>query len=217
MDMLNYYTTTMATAFSKIGPVLLFIAVSYVVFIKLPFLLLVKAVAHKESNLMELKHDSDAVNDPLRLKEKPHASKPDLRQAPGQESAKDSGEDSKKDHKKNDRSQSKKGAQQESRQDSRNESKQNQRKHQEKTQDHSHSKKEAPSKHRPTQESPESVFELTPGQAFSKSELKKKYYDLLKMNHPDKVASLGQDFKVLAEKKTKDINSAYDRLKNRAS
>lgn len=32
--------------------------------------------------------------------------------------------------------------------------------------------------------------------------------------HPDKVASLGDELKELAEKKTKDINEAYAYLKN---
>lgn len=61
------------------------------------------------------------------------------------------------------------------------------------------------------------IFSLNTDQKFTKSELKKRYYDLLRQNHPDKVASLGPEFKKLAEKKTKDINSAYDELKKKAS
>ena len=61
------------------------------------------------------------------------------------------------------------------------------------------------------------IFSLNTDQKFTKSDLKKKYYDLLRQNHPDKVASLGPEFKKLAEKKTKDINSAYDELKKKAS
>lgn len=63
----------------------------------------------------------------------------------------------------------------------------------------------------------EEIFELQSGQLLSKKELKKRYYDLLKMNHPDKVAALGGDFKKLAERKTKEINSAYEELKKKAS
>lgn len=63
----------------------------------------------------------------------------------------------------------------------------------------------------------EEIFELNPGETFKKSQLKKKYHDLLRKNHPDKVDSLGKDFKVLAEKKTKDINKAYQELKSKAS
>ena len=75
------------------------------------------------------------------------------------------------------------------------------------------SKKAAP----PRNTSAEEIFEIPVGHVLNKSELKKRYFELLKMNHPDKVASLGNDFKVLAEKKTKAINSAYDELKKKAS
>jgi hypothetical protein len=63
----------------------------------------------------------------------------------------------------------------------------------------------------------EEIFEIPAGQILNKSELKKRYFELLKQNHPDKVASLGNDFKVLAEKKTKAINSAYEELKKKAA
>jgi hypothetical protein len=63
----------------------------------------------------------------------------------------------------------------------------------------------------------EILFDLKPGQILNKKVLKKRYYDLLKENHPDKVDSLGSDFKTLAEKKTKEINSAYEELKKKAS
>jgi hypothetical protein len=78
-------------------------------------------------------------------------------------------------------------------------------------------KKEEPKKAAPKHSDAEEIFEIPPGQILNKSELKKRYFELLKMNHPDKVASLGNDFKVLAEKKTKAINSAYDELKKKAS
>jgi DnaJ domain len=65
--------------------------------------------------------------------------------------------------------------------------------------------------------SPEELFNFTPGETFSQAELKKRYYDLLKQNHPDRVASMGQDFKKLAEKNTKEINKAFEALKKKAS
>ena len=74
-----------------------------------------------------------------------------------------------------------------------------------------------PKKAAPKHSNAEEIFEIPEGQVLNKSELKKRYFELLKMNHPDKVASLGNDFKVLAEKKTKAINSAYDELKKKAS
>jgi hypothetical protein len=63
----------------------------------------------------------------------------------------------------------------------------------------------------------EEIFEIPAGQVLNKSELKKRYFELLKQNHPDKVASLGNDFKVLAEKKTKAINTAYEELKKKSA
>ena len=65
--------------------------------------------------------------------------------------------------------------------------------------------------------SAEEVFGFSPGQIFSKEDLKKRYLELLKQNHPDKVAQLSPDFKKLAEQKTKDINQAYAKLKNKAA
>lgn len=78
-------------------------------------------------------------------------------------------------------------------------------------------KKEVPKKPKPQDFSAENVFELRPNQTYTKEELKKKYHHLLKLNHPDKVASLGAEFKSLAEKKTKEINSAYNKLKSKAA
>lgn len=61
--------------------------------------------------------------------------------------------------------------------------------------------------------SPESVFEIPSGQKLSPQELKSRYHELLKQSHPDRVASMGPEFKKLAEKKTKEINDAYAKLK----
>lgn len=70
---------------------------------------------------------------------------------------------------------------------------------------------------KPRISSAEELFELTAGQSFTKEELRKKYHELLRQNHPDKVASLGADFKKLAEVRTKEINSAYSKLKAQAA
>jgi len=78
-------------------------------------------------------------------------------------------------------------------------------------------KEEPPKKAQPKTSSAEEIFEIPAGQVLNQKELKKRYFELLKQNHPDKVASLGNDFKVLAEKKTKAINSAYEELKKKAS
>ena len=63
----------------------------------------------------------------------------------------------------------------------------------------------------------EAVFDLKPGETITKGELKKRYYELLKGCHPDKVAALDPEFKKLADKRTKDINMAYEKLKSRAA
>lgn len=82
-------------------------------------------------------------------------------------------------------------------------------------------KKEAPKKPAPPKApqapTPEEVFQLRPNEILSASELKKRYFELLKQNHPDRVASMGQEFKNLAEKNTKEINKAYEVLKKKAS
>jgi hypothetical protein len=65
--------------------------------------------------------------------------------------------------------------------------------------------------------SPEEILGFRPNESISKAELKKRYFELLKKNHPDRVASMGEDFKKLAEKNTKEINKAFERLKNKAA
>ncbi|MGE5353438.1 MAG: J domain-containing protein [Acidobacteriota bacterium] len=49
----------------------------------------------------------------------------------------------------------------------------------------------------------------------TKSEIRKRYIDEMAKYHPDKVASLGDELIELAEKKTKEINAAYDWLRIR--
>jgi len=49
----------------------------------------------------------------------------------------------------------------------------------------------------------------------SKSQIKQKYLSLIAQYHPDKVNSLGKELIELAEKKTKEINLAFEWLKNR--
>lgn len=69
-------------------------------------------------------------------------------------------------------------------------------------------------KSRKTQ-SPEEMFGISSHEVISPEELKRKYFQLLKQNHPDRVASMGQDFKELADKNTKEINKAYETLKKK--
>jgi hypothetical protein len=49
----------------------------------------------------------------------------------------------------------------------------------------------------------------------TKASVRKKYLELVAKYHPDKVFDLGEELKVLAEIKTKQINQAYDWLKKK--
>ncbi len=59
------------------------------------------------------------------------------------------------------------------------------------------------------------LFGLSPG--FTNEELKAAYREMVKMNHPDKVASLAPKFQQLAHQETKNINQAHDLLKRKAA
>ncbi len=49
----------------------------------------------------------------------------------------------------------------------------------------------------------------------TKKDIRKQYLKMIALYHPDKVAGLGKELVELAEKKTKEINVAYDWLKKR--
>jgi hypothetical protein len=51
---------------------------------------------------------------------------------------------------------------------------------------------------------------LRPG--FTEKELKEAYREEIKRSHPDKVASMAEEFKMLAERRTQQINQAYAKL-----
>jgi hypothetical protein len=44
----------------------------------------------------------------------------------------------------------------------------------------------------------------------TKEDIKRAYYSQIKKYHPDKVQHLGDEFKIIAEQKTKEINNAYN-------
>ncbi|MBU0472675.1 MAG: J domain-containing protein [Bacteroidetes bacterium] len=48
-----------------------------------------------------------------------------------------------------------------------------------------------------------------------KKEIRKKYLKLVGQYHPDKVESLGLDLRTLAEERTKELNEAYEWIKNK--
>ncbi len=49
----------------------------------------------------------------------------------------------------------------------------------------------------------------------TKSHVRKKYLELIGQYHPDKVFDLGEELKILAEVKTKQLNAAYDWMKKK--
>ena len=51
----------------------------------------------------------------------------------------------------------------------------------------------------------------------TKSHIRKKYLELIAQYHPDKVFELGEELKILAEVKTKQLNAAYDYMKMKHS
>jgi uncharacterized short protein YbdD (DUF466 family) len=70
-------------------------------------------------------------------------------------------------------------------------------------------KHEQPKSHKKTDRE---LFGYKENEVIDPKELKKRYLELIKKNHPDKVDSMSEDFKKLAEKNTKEINEAYKRL-----
>lgn len=195
----NYYVTTLTTAFKNIAPVVAFIIGGYFVFVKLPFLFLKKSMDDQKKKLQEenkdlsVKEEKYSVEDYKKFQrqmklingqqEKP-AEKQKVLEHPAakkQEHQQRKPEEKKKEEKKEE-------------------------------------KKAEPKRPEPAaSQTPEEVLGFKPNATFTKSELKKRYLELLKQNHPDRVASMGQDFKNLAEKNTKEINKAYEKLKGRAS
>ncbi len=193
-----YVAKTFMVAFTKIGPVLGFIFFGYLIFIKLPFLLFrssLRASREFDSTPVVTKpeyKEGYTVNDYNKFMKR--QARLEAASAPHEEAKQETKQEAKQEQKQ--------GPKQEQRQEKRKEER----------------KKEAPKAERPSGISPEeNLFSFGAGQRFTKDELKKKYRDLLKQSHPDKVASLGPDFKKLAEVKTKEINSAYEKLKSKAA
>jgi uncharacterized membrane-anchored protein YhcB (DUF1043 family) len=202
MDPVNYYITTLTNAFKNIAPILGFIVVGYFIFVKGPFLFLKKSLSDQKKKFEEENKDiakvekytvDDYKEFQRKLKLMNNEEVSTQKVLPDSRIKKETSEQKKAEHKKTEQ---KKTGQQ---------------------------RKEEPKKDRSTKSpephthSPEEVFNFRPGESFSQSELKKRYFELLKQNHPDRVASMGSDFKKLAEKNTKDINKAFEALKKRAS
>lgn len=190
MDPVNYYITTITTAFKNIAPILAFLVGGYLIFIKGPFLFLRKSMNDQKKKIEEESRDLKivekyTVDDYNEFKRKMKLM--NETQGPAKTVSKEKTlpppESKRKEERKEER------------------------------------KEKPKSPERPKEsisQTPEEIFNFRPGESFSQGELKKRYFDLLKQNHPDRVASMGPDFKKLAEKNTKDINKAFETLKKKA-
>lgn len=209
MEIAQYYVTTLTNAAKNIGPIVAGLVVGYFVFIKLPFLFAVKVnKEHKpkqdaEPNKGSQLDSSLSSGNKIKIDSMSH-----------QERVRSQSHDDQEKQKRKDKEREDERIRQEKKKDEREQARQHQEKKNQKSHEKSKQEKKVDS---PVSINAAEIFELRAGESFSKSELKKRYHDLLKQNHPDKVASLGADFKKLAEKKTKDINSAYEELKKKAS
>lgn len=193
MDSANYYITTLSTAFTKLLPYFIFLVGGYFVFIRLPFLFFRKSMDSQKKNLEE-------ENKSIQAQDKKVYSIDDYREF--QKTMRlINGEKPKEGPKKEERKTEQK----------KNEQQRNEQKRSEKKQE------EPKRSNPPSGQTPEEIFSLKPNEVISKAELKKRYFELIKQNHPDRVASMGTDFKKLAEKNTKEINKAYDKLKTKAA
>lgn len=201
MDPSTYYITTLTNAFNKLAPALAYALAGYFIFIRLPFLLFLKNV---KANKPIVETDLEVTDEATEKKLKEQKNRDDFQRRMKILNGPTGSEKSEGQSQRAERTQQK-------HREEKKEEKKEERKREERREEPR--KKPAAAK----DSSAENIFELRPGQNFTKDELKKKYHELLRMNHPDKVASLGQDFKKLAEQKTKDINTAYHKLKSRAS
>jgi len=207
MDAAQYYITTLSTAAGKIGPILLFLLIGYFVFIKLPFMFAMKVSKDHKPN-PEQKKNPQVDHGPS------HDQKVKIDSMPHEERINTRTQENSERHKKKEEEREEERLRQERKKEERERARAQEEKKNKKTEEKSQHEQKPKA---PASTSAAEIFELRPGEEISKSELKKRYHDLLRQNHPDKVASLGADFKKLAEKKTKEINSAYEELKKKAS
>jgi hypothetical protein len=216
MNVANYYVTTLTNAAEKIGPIVLFIVVGYFLFIKLPFYFAMRV--HQENKPKEEEpKKSPAIDQKPYFESRPKLDSHSQREQMNQRKEEDLARQRRKEQEREEEK-----LRQERKKEERDKARAQEELKNKKKQEESKKKEKQESKQKstpPLQTSSNAceIFELKPGEIISKSELKKRYHELLRLNHPDKVAALGNDFKNLAEKKTKEINTAYQELKKKAS
>lgn len=198
----NYYVTTIINSAKTLGPIAIFLVGGYFIFIKMPFLFLKKSMDTQKKKLQEENKGLEVTGEKYSVEDyKEFQRKMKLMNAKSDVpklKALDSQEKPKTERR------------QEPRAEKKAEPKQEQKRTEQKKEE---VKKPAPA----STQTPEEILGLKPNEPITKADLKKRYFELLKQNHPDRVASMGEDFKKLAEKNTKEINRAYDKLKNRAA
>lgn len=200
MDPINYYTTTFITAFKNLAPIAAFLIGGYFIFIKLPFLFLKKNM-HDQKKKLESERQKETFEDRYTIEEYQEFQKKMRLMNLGKEEVKKDSFGKRIETERID--------------NSRKEDEKQKEKRKEKREEKREEKRTPPSS--PKIKSPEEVFSLKSGEKLSDADLKRRYFELLKQNHPDRVAFMGADFKSLAEKNTKEINKAYEALKKKAS
>jgi hypothetical protein len=196
MDAANYYITTLTNAAKTLGPWIVFLIGGYLLFIKMPFLFLKKSMDTQKKKLQDENKGLVGQKSDYSLEDyQAFQRKMKLLKNEAEEKAQGAKSDKKQE-----------------------------RPHQEKKQEAPRKEQRKEQKKEEVKKSSsispywaEEILGFKPNEPFTQAELKKRYFDLLKQNHPDRVASMGNDFKKLAEKNTKDLNQAYDKLKKRAA
>lgn len=198
MDPATYYANTLINAAKNLGPIILFLVGGYIFFIKLPFLFMMKV--NKDN-----KPKTEPTPAPSLEQRKPQDNTIKLDSMSHQERMKKKAQEIDEAIKKKEREREEERLRQEKKKAERDSAK---------AQEEAEKKRKEAAKNAPPLTPAARLFDFKLGEEITKKELKKRYHKLLRENHPDKV---GEDKKVLAEKKTKEINSAYEELEKKAS
>ncbi len=202
MDPATYYATTLTNAAKNLGPTILYLIAGYFIFIKLPFMLMVKV---NKENKPKVEEDVGPKLGNKASFKAPQDTTPKIDSMSHQERMQQRVKEIDEAIKKKEKARKEERLRQEKKKVERDNAK---------AQEEAEKKRKEAAKNAPPLTPAARVFDFKPGEEITKKELKKRYYKLLRENHPDKV---GEDKKNHAEKKTKEINSAYEELEKKAS